>query len=161
MIFPTNPTKLGVVVLFLALFSCKQPAQEQAQSETAASPDDLTAFSLDSFTEFPEEVRGCSCYFGLDSAAFAQGHYEFVSDFGETAFVSINGEMTKFARISHEEVDSVTTKSRYGHADFWLSVELKDGPALDYELSRKTGKLTLGNKNGKEIGVDLFGVCGC
>jgi hypothetical protein len=161
MIFPTNPTKLGVVVLLLALFSCKQPANEQTQSEIGDNSYDSTAFSLDSFTEFPEEVRGCSCYFGLDSAAFAQGRYEFVSDFGETAFVSINGEMTKFARISHEEVDSVTTKSRYEHADFWLSVELKDGPALDYEVSRKTGKLTLGNKNGKEIGVDLFGVCGC
>lgn len=149
------------LLLVLALFSCKQPPQEQMQSETGASAYDSTAFSLDSFTGFPEEVRGCSCYFGLDSAAFAQGRYEFVSDFGETAFVSINGEMKKFTRISHGEVDSVTMESRYEHADFWLSVELTDGPALDYELSRKTGKLTLGNKNGKEIGVDLFGVCGC
>jgi hypothetical protein len=156
-----NSIKLCGLLLVLALVSCKRPANEQLQTETEVAKQDTTAFSLDSFTEFPSEVMGCSCYFGLDSASFAQGQYEFVSDFGETAFVSINGEMTKFTRISREEVDSVTTKSRYENLDFWLTIQLIDGRALDYEVSRMTGKMTLGNKSGKEISVDLFGVCGC
>lgn len=156
-----NSIKLCGLLLVLALVSCKRPANESLQSVTETADEATTAFSLDSFTEFPEEVMGCSCSFGLDSAAFAQGHYEFVSDFGEAAFVSINGQMTKFTRVSREEVDSVTTKSRYENLDFWLSIQLIDGRALDYEVFRMTGKMTLGNKSGKEVSVDLFGVCGC
>jgi hypothetical protein len=159
-----NPNSIRICTLILLVFvffSCKRPAGEQTQSAPEVDAVEAIPFTLDTFTEFPEEVMGCSCLLAKDSAAFAAAEYVFVHDFGQIAFVRINGEMTKFGQSSYEEIDSLTRVATYENPDFWLQIELKIGESLDYEVSRSNGKMTLRNKAGLEISSDLFGVCGC
>ena len=122
---------------------------------------EIEKLTIDTFSTFPPEIDGCSCYFSNDSIEFKRGEYIYMEDYEGTSFLKINGTLIKFNIIDAKEIDSLNTKTRYKSSDLNMTIELKQGKQNGDETYLKTGKIKLTNKNGKTITKSLYGECGC
>ena len=106
------PTFLTAVTLTF-LFACGQRNSDKSATQTTSiKPDELT-LSIDTFSTFPPEIDGCSCYFSNDSTEFKKGEYIYMNDYAQTSFLKINGVLTKFTQTDFKEVDSLNVKAKY------------------------------------------------
>ena len=122
---------------------------------------EIEKLSIDTFSTFPPEIDGCSCYFSNDSIEFKRGEYIYMEDYEGTSFLKINGTLIKFNIIDAKEIDSLNTKTRYKSRDLNMTIELKQGKQNGDETYLKTCKIKLTNKNGKTITKSFYGECGC
>ncbi|WP_316635153.1 hypothetical protein [uncultured Flavobacterium sp.] len=152
----------SLIVMIIILASCQKNNLNKDISQTKDKTiEKQVALSIDTFSTFPPEIDGCSCYFSNDSIEFKQEKYIFMNDFAETSFLKINGILTKFTQIDFKEIDSLNTIARYKSGNLNMTIELKDGKQNGDETYLKTGKIKLTNKNGKTITKTFYGECGC
>lgn len=142
------------IVFFVALFvvSCKS-------ERTEPQPDQ--PFTVDSFTEFPPEIDGCSCYFANDSIEFNAEKYIYMNDFAETSFVKINDTLIKFKQISHNQIDSLNTVAKYRSTNYNMILKVKDKWSNGYETYLNEGTIEITDKNGRTVTLKFYGECGC
>jgi hypothetical protein len=117
--------------------------------------------SIDSFSKFPSEIDGCSCYFSNDSNEFKVGKYIYVNDFADISFLKINGEMTKFKQTKYSTIDSLTTEVQASEGEYELIIRISKGRETGEETQLQTGTLILKSKRGKKIVKSFYGECGC
>jgi hypothetical protein len=65
--------------------------------------DTVCIMQMNSFTNIPEEIDGCSCFFSVSQEELKKGCYIFVNDFASLAFVKIQGELKRFELQNHDE----------------------------------------------------------
>ncbi len=149
---------LMALTIFLA---CKQThGNRQNQAETSDSTD--IAIVIDTFSTFPPEIAGCSCYFSSDTAQFNQYQYIYVSDLDKISFMKINGAMVMFTKSLFQKIDENTVKTLAENPELGISIEvIEEYQGGDEEISVKRGTITLTNKNGTSVVVSFFGECGC
>lgn len=115
---------------------------------------------IDTFTEIPSEIVGCSCYFSNDETAFKKSKYIYADDEDENAYLSINGVMTKFAlRKSEESPNNRIIKVGYNE-NYEITIELEQVGQID-ETWQQKGKMIIKAKDGREFSKDIYGECGC
>jgi hypothetical protein len=117
--------------------------------------------SIDSFSKFPSEIDGCSCYFSNDSNEFKVGKYIYVNDFADISFLKINGEMTKFKQTKYSTIDSLTTEVQASEGEYELIIRISKGRETGEETQLQTGTLILKSKRGKKIVKSFYGECSC
>jgi catabolite regulation protein CreA len=116
--------------------------------------------SLETFSTFPPEIDGCSCYFSNDSTELSKEKYIFANDLAETSFLKINGKFIKFTQIS--KIDMKTyEKVKYQSEEYEMNLELKQGKQNGDETTLQSGKLNVKDKSGNETETAFFGECGC
>ena len=117
------PTFLTAVTLTF-LFACGQRNSDKSATQTTSiKPDELT-LSIDTFSTFPPEIDGCSCYFSNDSTEFKKGEYIYMNDYAQTSFLKINGVLTKFTQTDFKEVDSLNVKAKYKSDHYEMTISL-------------------------------------
>jgi hypothetical protein len=151
---------LTIIILTL-LFSCGQAKTNKDVSHIDSKSIEQQSISIDSFSDFPQEIDGCSCYFSNDSTDFYNKQYIYVNDFAQTSFLKINGVMTKFTQTEYKEIDEENVKAKYTSDNFEMTIEVKDGIHNGDETMLKTGTITLTDKNGKTVTKTFYGECGC
>ncbi|OMQ08467.1 hypothetical protein [[Flexibacter] sp. ATCC 35103] len=160
----TLKNKLIPISLILAIMifvSCQRNNLNNNPSQAKNTKINKREFSIDTFSTFPPEINGCSCYFSNDSIEFKKGGYIYIEDFEGTSFLKINGTLTKFILTDAKEIDSLTTLSKYKSKSLNMTLEIKDGKQSGDETSLKTGKITITDKKGKIITKTFYGECGC
>lgn len=143
------------------LASCGQNKVEQREVTPAKKIAHQNTLTIELFSEFPEEVKGCSCYFSIDSTAFKKNQYIYISDFDKTSFIKVNGELTKFTKSDSKEVDDKTKIVSYKSDKYNATIELKDGIKNGDETQLKTGAITVTDKKGAKVTKKFYGECGC
>ena len=120
------------------------------------------SFSIDTFSVFPPEIKGCACYSSNNENEFQVNKYIYANDYGDNAFVSINGVMTKFKLIKVNQLEKKHTISKGMSEDkkFELIIDIKEIGEID-ETWQHQGFLKLKHKDGKEIVKTIYGECGC
>lgn len=154
------PTFLTASMLVF-LFACGQNNSANRVTQTDSKiADDLTS-TIDSFSTFPPEIDGCSCYFSNDPTEFKKGEYIYMNDYAQISFLKINGILTKFTQTDVNEIDSLNTIAKYKSANYEMSIETKDGIQNGDETWLKTGTIKLTDKEGKTLTTAFYGECGC
>jgi hypothetical protein len=140
-----------------------QPEDDSAQSNYQIAEEKLRqqTLSVDTFSTSPPEIDGCSCHFSSDSVTYEQGEYIFMDDYDRTAFLKINGVITKFSRIEFNPADSVNGTSLYENERFKLMIESKAGRPVGDEAWVVKGTIRLLSTDGKNASKKFYGVCGC
>ena len=122
---------------------------------------DNQALTVDTFSTFPPEIDGCSCYFSTDSIAFKKNEYIYINDFAQTSFLKINGVLTKFIKTDFKQIGSLNIKAKYINDNYEMTIEFRDGVQNGDETWLKTGTINLTNKKGRTITKTFYGECGC
>ncbi len=117
--------------------------------------------SIDTFSTFPPEIDGCSCYFSNDSTEFKKDIYIYINDFGQTSFLKINGDLIKFTQTDFKEIGETKTIAKAKSDDYEITVEINTGTESGYETSIHTGSIKLTDKKGRTITRAFYGLCGC
>lgn len=149
---------LGVVLFagVLAFGRSGSDAPENRKPEKAVTN---PAISIDTFSEAPAELTGKSCKFSVDAAGLKGRKYIYMNDCGKTAFMKINGVVTKFTNPEFREVDKTTSLARSKSDQYVMILEVKTGPGTEGPL--KTGTITVTDKTGKEGKTKYYGECSC
>ncbi len=153
------PTFLTVIMLTF-LFACGQSNTNEKANNAVSNTDNRT-LSIDTFSTFPPEIDGCSCYFSNDSTELQKHNYIYANDYAETSFLKINGVMIKFTQTDFKEIDSLNVKAKYKSDNYELTIESKDGIQNGDETRLKSGIIKLTDKKGKTLTKTFYGECGC
>lgn len=148
-------------ILIFILISCQEKPKEQKPLKISNSESSEELPELDSFSEFPEEVDGCSCYFSKSKDDFKAGKYIYVNDYASLSFISVNGRLLKFEL--KESSDSLTKRFHiYSSPDYNLKIEIETEKETGDELRWVEGSLILKSlKTNKQKTFKFVGECGC
>jgi hypothetical protein len=151
----------SLAIIFIPiLIGCEGSDSANSTLQNGEMPASEVVMTIDTFSTFPPEIDGCSCYFSVDSSDFTKDHYIYMSD-AETAILKINGILTKFTETERKEPDSTTAIVKLKASDYELTVQTKEEIQNGEETWLKTGSIKLSHKSGKTIIKPLYGECGC
>jgi len=150
------------------LMGCNQQQKEAAKEKAREVYDSLLVGSLPdktitigSFTEFPEDIIGCSCYVTSDSTTYRNGEYIFMSDMAEVAYMKLDGELVRFTRVKEPEIKEATHTTAY-HSEYYdIVVEMTHGKRTGYEVWNAYGLIQIKDRKGNTTTTEFFGECGC
>ena len=148
-------------VFLIFLISCGQNNSSNILTQKENKIADDQKLNIDTFSTFPPEIDGCSCYFSNDSTAFKKAEYIYVDDYAQISFLKINGVLTKFTRTAFQEVGSLNGIAIYKADKYIMTIESKDGMQNGDETWLKTGTIKLTDNNGTTITKTFYGECGC
>ena len=154
-----SPSSTAVSLTFL--FACREINSSKIATQTENKQIEGQELTIDTFSTFPPEIDGCSCYFSKDSTAIKKGEYIYVNDYAHISFIRINGVLTKFTQTDFQEVDSLNVIAKYRGDNYLMTVESKDGMQNGDETWLKTGKIKLTDKNGETVTQTFYRECGC
>ena len=148
-------------VLLTFLFACGQNNSNKSATQADNTKPDEPTFTIDTFSTFPPEIDGCSCYLSNDSTEFKNGEYIYVNDYAQTSFIKISSVLTKFTQTDLKEIDSLNVIAKYKSDKYEMTIKTKNGRQNGDETWLKTGTIKLTGKNGKTITKTFYGECGC
>jgi len=119
------------------------------------------AFTINTFTNVPKKIAGCSCLFSKDSIDYNNGKYIYVNDFAETSFVTINDTLVKFNQTAYRKADTTAVVAKYISKDYKMMILVKNGEKTGKESISKTGLIKITNAKGKSVKQTFYGKCGC
>lgn len=160
-------SKHFVAFLFLStsISGCesKQPVAIQEPVKDEILTEELkSSLVLDSFTEVPPEVRGCSCYFSRNKQELQQQQYIYLNDYKKTSFISVGGKLEKLFLKNNPDSTAANKSGTYANEEFELKVEIEKENDLAEELAGLEGHLILKElKSGKVQSFPFVGECGC
>lgn len=146
--------------LFILFLSCQNNSLKRTESKINKKTSELT-FSIDTFSTFPPEIDGCSCYFSKDSTDFKNGAYIYMNDYDKISFLKINGVLTKFTQTNFKQINKSKSISKSTSDNYELTIEERNVKQNGDETSLIEGTITLKDKNGKIISSAFYGECGC
>lgn len=136
------------------------PATEnKTNSAPANSGSTETAISIDTFSDFPEEVDGCSCYLSTSESDFKAKKYVYIDNREDFATMKLNGAMVKLKRTEEKEVSKNRWVKKFTSADYELEVDITQSGTIGPFPHKGTLKLT--KKGGQTITKEVNGECGC
>jgi hypothetical protein len=135
------------IILILVLISCKTDSNKEEttqnqETNTVVKKDYKVTMSLESMDikDFPPEIDGCACYFSTTPTAFKNGKYVYATNYRDTAFLKLNGVITKFILKKAEGQDK--TSFIWTNDNYILLVETIQQSQID-ETWQQTGKMVL------------------
>ena len=117
-------------------------------------------FQFNSFTDFPDAIDGCSCYFSTDKTEFEKPNYVYVDDYDKHAYVSINGKMTKFTLVTADTASEKTILKVFANDQYEVTIYGKQVSQMD-ETWQYEGTMVVKEIDGKSISKTIYGECGC
>jgi hypothetical protein len=150
---------------FSACTSSDQPVESETETEQAVEEEaEKTSINepivIGAFSEFPEGIEGCSCYFSQHTSALESGSYIFVTNFESLGFMMLNDKMVEFKLEETTELTDGNLKERWSNSNFTLIKKTKATGQLD-ETWQHTGTITIKPKKGSTVESTIVGECGC
>jgi len=140
---------LGICFMMIACGKDKPDTQKQK------------TITIDSFTDLPGEIDGCSCVFSEDSVSYAKGLYIYGNDFAETSFMKIDGKLVRLMETEHSKPDSLTTISKSEGAGYKVEISATIIHTTDLEYNEMKGSITIKSSRGQAVTKTIYGACGC
>ncbi len=153
--------KFLILAMLILFYACGPTSSNKSMELDNNKLYSNQSLSIDTFSTFPPEIDGCSCYFSSDSVQFNKAVYIYISDYGQTSFLKINNVLTKFTQTASKEVDSTTTIRKMKSNNYELTIEEKYLKQSGEETHLNMGTIKITNKNGKTTIKTFFGECGC
>ena len=150
-----------LLILFVQLLlSCGQNLQSNKTSSNESISSKDSQILIDTFSTFPPEIDGCACYFSNDQTEFKNDKYIYADDYGNNAFVSIDGVMTKFVLKKSDTLPGDRSVETFVNDNYEITIDVKQVGQID-ETWQKKGTIKIKPKEGKEIIKNIYGECGC
>lgn len=112
------------------------------------------------YSEYPEAIDGCACYFGLTAPELSEGKYVFMTNYEKKAYMILDGKMRTFELIQSENLPSGELKETWQHADFDMVVQSKETGEID-ETWQSIGTISIQPKDKEKTVIRVVGECGC
>lgn len=162
-------TSLLSAIAMMIMHSCTKETAviEDTQSDSiivvpTVSADSVVAtntLKLDKFA-MPPQVEGCSCYFSDTKENFEKEEYIYVDDYGNSAYIQMEGEMIKIP-MEEGDFDPSNFSKTIENANYKVTMIGKKVNELD-EVMMFAGAMTVENKQtGLKITSPIYGECGC
>lgn len=148
-------------ILLAFVFACGPGGANKNAKQPGVAEAENYVLTVDTFSTFPAEIEGCSCYFSNDSTEFKQGEYIYMNDFGKISFLKINNVLVKFTQTGREEIDSLNVKETYKSDAYEMEIHIRHIGRNGYETWLNTGTITLKDKQGNSVEKKFYGECGC
>lgn len=154
-----RPAAVTIALAFL-FFSCNQGGNSAEATALSSPAPSVKTLALGVFSDFPPEIDGCACYFSAGQEAFGRREWIYADDYVNTAFLSIDGRMTKFNLTDASTPSDIRTVKTFRNDAYELTLDLTQLGQLD-ETWQHQGKLTLRSADGTVVTRDIYGECGC
>lgn len=153
--------KFFVFIVFIVFIcACKESHHPEHSAEQAQNtPVSKQILTMDSFSVSPE-TDSCSCFFSTDSIAYQQQQYRFAYDLETTAYMKINGVMTKFNQIEYG-VSGDNSVTIFQSDLYKMYLELKDVQEKGKETTLQSGSIRVMDNQGNMALTPFYGECGC
>lgn len=150
---------LTVIICLLLFSSCWY------MNEPKVDKPEVQPLTIQSFSQFPSEIDGCSCYFSSNEKAFNQKQYIIVTNLDSLAFMTINNIQTKLKLIkSSAEANTFTDFNHvevFGNKEYKVTIDIKYKKSTDSEVWIDEGTITITRKDGQKLVTKFYGECGC
>lgn len=139
----------------------------ETSNNSVVSNNDTAKFlhTIDTFSKFPDEIDGCSCYFSPDEQSFERQEYLYVANFDSLAFISVDKNLIKLKLISTtrepETFGDTDHVDIYSNNDYKLTLDIKYKKSSGDETWTNTGTITIESKDGRKTTKTFYGECGC
>jgi hypothetical protein len=154
-------SSIFLTLVMLIFISCEKGNSNKGQNQNHILNTSDKTLKIETFSTFPSEIDGCSCYFSNDSNEFKNDKYIYVNDFAQTSFLKINGVIVKFNQTFFKKVNKTTTIAKAKSNNYEIIIEVKKGKPNGDETWLNTGTIKLKDRNGKTITKTFYGECGC
>lgn len=144
-----------IIIVFSVLYNNQIQAQEVLNNENRR--DSAKTIQLESFSDFLNEIDGCSCCFSKSQEEYKKKMYVFVNDFAVLAFVKIDGKLIRFELQNHDENSNIYY---YIHNDDKMKVEIIKKTTNEDEIVVIEGLITIDTLKG-DVKQKFIGECGC
>lgn len=153
---------IPAVLLLLAACSgnTEQTKEESKNPDNEVKQETTNTLIPDTFSTFPPEIMGCSCYFAASEKEFDKAHYIYMDTPDSIAVFKVNGNLEKLKLLKTESADKAD-KSTYKNDNYELIIEKHDGIKHGEETWRYKGVIQINSKDGKSTKMDYYGECGC
>ncbi|MBS1979279.1 MAG: hypothetical protein JST46_18055 [Bacteroidetes bacterium] len=165
--------KIHGLLILIFLWSCgqKTPKQESPLTDSVTADKAVnnespkTKIILDSFTNIPDEIQGCSCFYSESEDKHLKNEYFFVAGFDSTAFISIDNKLLKLKLVSTgREPNTFGDNDHtdiYKTDDYQITLDIKYLKQEGDEGWLNTGTITIQSKDGLKEIIKFYGGCGC
>ena len=139
------------------LFVLPPPVNNISSQNLSTSAFKAQDICLESLTDIPKEIDGCSCAFSVSQEKLAKGEYVFVNDFASLAFVKVDGELKRFELQSHDEASNTY---HYLYGENTMEVRITNRITCEDGSELMEGTITIRMKKGT-IKQKFVGRCDC
>ncbi len=168
----------SLLLVLISVIACKQeappgtvnhempvPTLPATDGSTEVSPPKPPAteqnIKINSFSEFPAGIDGCSCYFAESKRKLEAGEYIYVDDSEDTAYMLIKEEMVQFDLTeAAANGENAILKNGTSSGPLSLTLSLKELGQID-ETRQYSGTITVKYDTGEAVFQLLYGECGC
>lgn len=123
-------------------------------------PDTPPTVDIAVYTEFPEEIDGCACYFSKTGPELKAGKYIFMTNYEKKAYMTLDGEMRVFDLIASKNGSGGKLEETWKNAKYDMVVTSSETGQID-ETWQKTGTISIKPKDKKATVISVVGECGC
>jgi hypothetical protein len=143
-------------ILSVCLSSCTGSKPSLKEDKTSKN----AGISIDTFSELPPEIEGCSCSFSNSENDFENGKYIYVDDYQGNAYISINGEMKQFILSNSQKVSDEHYIRTWTSEGYEVILDYKQVGQVE-ETWQQKGTIRVKAKGAKELVKEFYGECGC
>jgi hypothetical protein len=118
------------------------------------------ALEINTFTDLPDEIYGCSSFFYLSKNDRKLKKYVFVNDIGQFAFIKIGKTLQKFELVRSYTIGR-TGVYLYKEDTIQLKIQIKTKESTNDGGDFVTGVMTIQNGTGRPVVLDFVGDIGC
>ena len=154
-----NCKLLSLSILFLIhLSSCEEGNTASMDYKSIIKENEVLKVNLSELSYIPLEEKKCNCQFSTNEKSFKLKQFIFVNDHIVTAYLNIDGVLTKFIMLNFKNTSSNTSISTYQANGYKLKVEMKH-MTKKQRTQKKVGEITLKAYDGREVVKTFYGEC--
>lgn len=149
---------LILVLAGVMLWACNKKETEKVEELQDSTTMDTASPTLNTIV-LPDQLGECSCKMAATEADYKQGKYLYADDYGNTAYVKINGE--DFVFNLDESFDLENFERILENEKYMLHIKNKNVKTQE-EMHIYRGEIILTNKQtSKETVTAVYAQCGC
>ncbi len=112
------------------------------------------------YTEYPEAIDGCACYFGKTASELSEGEYIFMTNYEKKAYMMLDGEMQVFELISSTDLESGKLMETWSNENYQMVVKSTETGQID-ETWQSIGTIKIKPTDKDATVISVVGECGC
>ena len=151
----SNPSTLPKEVEPAKTLEVAKPVEQ-----TDPIPETSESVDVASYSEYPDEIDGCACYFGRTASQLGTGDYVFMTDYGKKGFMTLDGKMQEFQLISSKDLEGGMLMERWSNVDYQMVIKTTETGQVD-ETWQKVGTINIKPNDKDATMISIVGECGC
>lgn len=165
------------LITVLTFSSCKQNSTPSDNPDPVVVVDDSTetmnpiepvepipgtppTVDIATYSEYPEEIDGCACYFGRTASQLSEGHYVFMTNYEKKAFMMLDGEMRVFELIGSTDLEEGRLMETWSNENYQMVVKTTETGQVD-ETWQSIGTINIKPTDKDATEISVVGECGC